>query len=265
MRKIILFLCSVVLFFACKNETKNVSAKNSTNQERSQAEKIIDSVIKKAGGETYETASIDFDFRDKHYQSKRRCGQFSFTRTFKDSTGKQIKDVLSNEGFTRYVNQEKQNLPDSLATSYSNSVNSVHYFMQLPFGLNDTAVNKELLGETTIENKPYYEIKVWFDAEGGGEDHEDEYIYWVNKNNYYIDYFAYSYEVNGGGMRFRKAYNPRVIKGLRFVDYKNYAPKEAEEANLENLEQLYQNDKLKLFSAIENKNIKVSLAPTDCG
>ncbi len=264
MKKILIFLCCVVLLAGCKNDSKDSNPAISKDKERSQAEKIIDSVIISAGGEAYETASIDFDFRDKHYQSKRRCGQFSLSRTFTDSTGKEIKDVLSNEGFTRYVNQEKQKLADSLVTAYSNSVNSVHYFMQLPFGLNDMAVNKKLLGETSIENKPYYKIKVWFDAEGGGEDHEDEYLYWINKNNYHIDYFAYSYEVNGGGMRFRKAYNPREIKGIRFVDYKNYAPKEGENPALENLDQLYKNNKLELFSSIENKNIKVNLTETDC-
>jgi hypothetical protein len=146
-----------------------------------------------------------------------------------------------------------------MKTVYANSVNSVHYFVQLPFGLNDEAVNKELIGKDTIHNKEYYEIKVIFDIEGGGSDHEDVYMYWINAQNYHVDYLAYSFEVNEGGLRFRKAYNPRTIEGIRFVDYENYKTDDLD-TPLEQLDDLYEARQLELLSKIENKNIEVNIS-----
>ena len=130
--------------------------------------------------------------------------------------------------------------------------------MQLPVGLNDAAVNKELMGKDSIDNKEYYEIKVTFDEEGGGEDHEDVYMYWIGTQNYQVDYLAYSFEVNEGGLRFRKAYNPRTIEGIRFVDYENYKMDNLS-TSLDTLDDLYESRQLELLSKIETKNIEVEL------
>ena len=113
-------------------------------------------------------------------------------------------------------------LKDSIANVYANSVNSVHYFANLPYGLNDPAVNKEFLGEVAIKDKEYYKIKVTFDQKGGGKDYEDIYLYWFNKETFKPDYLAYKFYVDGGGIRFRVAYNERYLGGIRFVDYENY-------------------------------------------
>ena len=123
-----------------------------TSEERSQAEQIIDAVIEKAGGERYEKASIEFKFRQTRYTSSRNNGQYEFTRNITDTTGTTYFDVLNNDGFTRYHQDQKVEISDSLAGVYSESVNAVHYFVQLPFGLNDEAVIKELVGEDTINN-----------------------------------------------------------------------------------------------------------------
>lgn len=219
------------------------------------ANQTINESIKISGGEKINNSTIAFQFRDKNYKATRNNGLFVLERSIEDSIGL-VKDELSNSGFKRFINDELQNLPDSIADNYGNSVNSVHYFSVLPYGLNDPAVYKDHLGSATINEKEYSKIKVTFDEIGGGKDFDDVFIYWIGKEDYKVDYLAYSFHDNGGGMRFRKAYNERYIKGIRFVDYENYEPKE-KEAKLIELDRLFQENKLELLSKIELKNVKV--------
>lgn len=231
----------------------------SCNESRSPAEEVVDKAIEKAGGENFERARIHFQFREIKYSSSRVGGVFELTRTFEDSLG-QVRDVLTNEGFQRYRNGVEEELSDSLETLYSSSVNSVHYFVQLPFGLNDDAVQKELVGESEVEGQPYYEIKVTFAQEGGGTDHEDEYMYWIHREDYTVDYLAYRFYVNEGGIRFRRAYNPRYVEGLRFVDYENYKF-EGDWRNepLQEMDELYEAEELPLLSIIETQIERVEI------
>src|SRR5690554_3868721 len=182
----------LLIFISCKHESKELLA-----------QQIIDKTIINAGGDNYAHANIQFIFRDIEYSSYRKNGIFELTRKFTDSLG-EVKDVLSNSGFERYRNLERVRLPDSMVNIYSNSLNSVHYFVQLPFGLNDAAVQKELVGKSEINGKIYYTIKVTFTKEGGGADHEDEYMYWIEADDFTMDYFAYKFYTDEGGIRFRE-------------------------------------------------------------
>ena len=146
-----------------------------------------------------------------------------------------------------------------MAVRYSGSVNSVHYFSVLPFGLNDPAVKKKFLKEATVKGKQYYKIEVRFSEEGGGEDFDDVFIYWIGKEDFLLDYLAYSYRVNGGGMRFREATNKRIVNGIRFVDYNNYKAKNAS-TKLENLDKAFENSTLNKLSEINLENVTVTFS-----
>ncbi|WP_026915508.1 DUF6503 family protein [Christiangramia portivictoriae] len=222
------------------------------------ADEIIQNAIERAGGELYEMAEIDYTFRDRAYKSYRNGGRFSYTRIMTDSLGNRIKDVLDNDGLTRKVNDSNVAIQDSLVLPIGNSINSVNYFVHLPYGLMADAANRELVGKDTIAGREYYEIKVTFSENGGGTDHEDEYLYWIDTQNFEVDYLAYNFEVNDGGVRFRKAFNHRVIKGISFVDYENYEYKD-KEVQLTKLDSLYQERELDLLSIIETKNVRVKL------
>lgn len=216
---------------------------------------IVDNAIETYGGKRYEQAHVSFDFRKRHYTYTRNGGAYTYTRAFTDSTGR-VKDKLDNDGFSREINGEIIQLPEERVTAYSNSVNSVIYFAMLPYGLNDAAVQKEYVGETEIAGKGYHVIKVTFSQEGGGPDFEDEYLYWFDNQTYMMDYLAYSYHTEGGGVRFRKAVNPRRVGGILFQDYINYKPKN-KEAALTALEDLYKKEELEVLSVIELENIQV--------
>jgi hypothetical protein len=222
------------------------------NQQLSDPQKITDQAIQAAGGDLYNNALISFNFRDRHYIANRRGGIFTYERI----TGDTIRDVMSNEGNYRELRGEKINTLDSMMNKYASSLNSVIYFALLPYGLNDAAVQKKFLGETVLESVACYKIEISFTEEGGGEDHDDVFIYWFNKESFQIEFMAYTFHVDGGGIRFRKAYNPRTVNGILFLDYLNYKP--ADHSLLEDVEELYRNNQLELLSKIELENIQVS-------
>ena len=243
-------LVGLLLFVSCQEKEPALTA-----------QRIVDSAIATACSGNCGHATIDFTFRDRCYVSKRQDGAFQYERITSDSLGV-THDILNNQGFQRFRNDTLLRVPDSMVTRYSNSVNSVHYFAQLPYGLNDPAVKKELLGEDTIKGVPYYEVAVSFAEEGGGTDFEDTFVYWIHKEAYTIDYLAYAYATDGGGIRFREAYNPRTVNGIRFVDYNNYKPASLDIA-LESLDDLFEEGSLKLLSKIETESVGVKLSATN--
>lgn len=247
---VFLFLLAISGWAGCSETSKDPKTPGSLK-----AQAVVDSAILVHGGERFEELDMEFDFRDMHYTARRDDGRFTYTRAFRDSANNQVRDVLNNKGLYREINGVKVNLPEERETAYTNSVNSVIYFALLPYGLNDPAVNKEYLGDVTINDEPYHKIKVTFDEEGGGEDYEDEYIYWIHKENYSMDYLAYKFHVNGGGMRFRDAYNVREVKGIRLADYVNYKPA-SDSLPLEKLDSLFERNELVEVSKIELVNIQ---------
>ena len=227
----------------------------SCNSSEENARQVIDQTILVAGGANYNNTEVEFEFRDREYGYKKQNGQFEFVRLFKDST-KSVRDVFTNEGFTREVDGTPVDVVDSMARKYSNSINSVIYFALLPNGLNDAAVNKTYLGKKEIKGKTYHKIMITFNEEGGGDDFEDVFIYWINTADQKIDYLAYEFHVDGGGMRFREAYNERYIGDIRFVDHINYKP--SSKLSLESVDDAYIKGELEELSKIELKKIKVN-------
>ncbi|NVJ85684.1 MAG: hypothetical protein HWE15_05220 [Algoriphagus sp.] len=225
---------------------------------RTEAEKIVDEAIEAHGGKRYESARVDFDFRDYRYQIFKSPSRFEYSREFADSTG-QVRDLLNNDGFKRTVNGVViDTLTEERIGSFSRSVNSVAYFALLPYGLNDAAVIKDLLGETTLKGEPYDLIKVTFQQEGGGDDFDDEFLYWIHKETHFVDYMAYSYHTDGGGVRFREVSSAQTVEGIRFQNYLNYKP-ENKDTPVEKLKSLYEQGKLELLSEINLENIQVEM------
>ena len=244
--KLLSILLLTVVIVSCKQRETPLTA-----------QAIVDEAIANSCNGNCDHATIDFTFRDRCYVSKRDGGNYQYERITTDSTGI-THDILTNNRFQRYKNDTLVKVPDSMVTRYSNSINSVHYFAQLPFGLNAPAARKDLIGEAIIKGEYYYEIGVKFIKANGGNDFEDQFVYWIHKENYTMDYFAYSYATDGGGIRFREAYNSRIVKGIRFVDYNNFKPRSLEVA-LTDLDDLFEKGELNLLSKIETESVGVIL------
>ena len=227
----------------------------SCSSEYSKEKQIIEKSMQVYGWNQKEF-SIVFDFRDYKYKLTRKPNFFSYQRSILRE-GVLIKDVMtSNTKLKRYLDEIPLKLSDSLKDIYSNSLNSVMYFFQLPRPLNDPAVIANYKGEKTISNKVYWALEVKFQEKDGGKDFQDEFRYWIDPKSGHIDYLAYSYLTEGGGTRFRKAKNVRENNGFIFQDYTNFRPVK-KFTSLDSLPILYEKGKLILVSEIENKNIKV--------
>ena len=161
---------------------------------------------------------------------------------------------MTNSDFTRMVDGQEIELSDKKKSGYSGSLNSVIYFATLPYKLQDPAVNTAYKGTTTIKGKNYEVLEITFDEEGGGKDHEDVYYYWINQKTKVIDYLAYNFQVNNGGVRFRSAYNSRNVDGIIFQDYINF--KAPVGTPLSELPKLFEKEELKQLSVIATESVK---------
>lgn len=223
---------------------------------KDKAQAIVDAAIAAHGGAAYNQLHIAFTFRDRDYVVYRNQGAFRYERLFtREDDSARVADLLTNEGFERRVNGELVALPAKDSLAYANSVNSVVYFLLLPYFLNDPAVYKTYLGEVTLKGEPYEKVQVTFSEDGGGVDHEDVYIYWFHATRHTLDYLAYSFLVNNGGARFREAIQPRVVSGVLFLDYINYKPT-SETYALATLDSLFEAGQLEVLSRIENLEIR---------
>lgn len=215
-------------------------------------EKIIAEAIEAHGGQAYQSFQVEFDFRGKHFTLERNQGRFRYQRDFSDSTGS-ITDQLTNDGFRRYRDGAPADLSATDSARYANSVNSVAYFALLPYPLSDPAVRSKYLGEETVRGEPYQKIEVRFSEQGGGKDHDDVFVYWFHRQHHTLDYLAYLFHVNGGGVRFRETSRAREAAGIRFQDYNNFRGDIT--SNLADHARLFEEKKLERISEINLENL----------
>ena len=240
-----LLISLTILFVSCKGE-KEITA-----------ETILNDAIDAHGLGKLEGRKIAFDFRDKHYSLLRANSEYTYIRSFKDSLGF-VQDILVNStDFTRKIDGNDFEVDAEWSGKYANSVNSVLYFVQLPLVLKDGAAMKDYQGIVKIKERDFYQIEVRFQEADGGKDFEDVFLYWFDTEHLTMDYVAYSYITEGGGVRFREAFNRTTVGGIVFQDYVNYKPAE-KKTSLVKMKDLFETGELIELSRIENVNISVN-------
>ena len=221
-----LWVMSLVLLLAsCSGEI--VTEKPITNLQNETIDAAIEIIAKMReahGVKNIDGKEITFSFRDKVYSRYSLNNQYGYSRSALNEEGKMVVDSWREDDFKRTINNVEVQITDKEENAYKNSINSVFYFALLPLSLSDPAVNVELLGDSKLKGKKYTKLRVTFDEEGGGEDFNDVFIYWMNKETNTMDFLAYQYFTEGGGIRFREAYNPREVGGFLFQDYNNFKP-----------------------------------------
>ena len=240
------FAVSLLLAAACSNSQKET---NTSESRKGIIDKSIDFHFED------ESPNFSFLFRDRNYSIDYSFDRFEYTCSYTDSTGVHRR-VLNNTGYLEHLDGEQIRLSKKDSLSHSESVNSVSYFNLLPLVLKENAVNSEPLGLEEIDSKTYHKVQVKFKQEGGGVDFQDIYYYWFDTLDYSMDYLAYSFQVNGGGTRFRKAVNFRKINGVGVQDYLNYKGP-ASPDSLRFISELYKEGKLPLLSEIKVSGINV--------
>lgn len=249
-----LFLPLLIVFIACESDEPLPEA-----PPENPAQTIVDQAIAEHGGAVLNHAIVEFDFREFHYTITRDGGMYRYERTFTDSTGAAIHDVLDNEGITRSINGEPVTLTPEETNRIATPLNSVPYFALLPYNLKDPAVQKRVLGEVVLAGEPYDKIEVTFQQAGGGRDFEDRFIYWFHRDHHTMDYLAYAFHVDDGGTRFREAYNVRTIGGVRFADYHNFVSDSLQAPGdpIERYDTLMEQTDLELLSDVVLENVMV--------
>ncbi|HEY9117529.1 MAG TPA: DUF6503 family protein [Roseivirga sp.] len=240
-----LLLLIIISVSGCGGPTEELSA-----------DQIIQKAVKRHGGDSYNNMEVQFDFRNRHYRAKISNGEYVYERTFQSEKG-WVTDVWSNKQFKRMIGEREIQLDREDMRTYRTATNSVIYFALLPFNLDDPVVNRQLMRSVEIKGKPYYKIEITYGENGGGQDFENVYIYWIHQEDFTIDYLAYSFNINGGGVRFREAYNAREIEGIRFQDYVNYTIDKDFPA--QELDYAFSTDQLMEVSKIELEHIEVKL------
>lgn len=252
--KAFVFFGAMLSLCACSSPDK---AEHHERNSLDSAQWLVDASINAHGFDAIQNKTFQFDFRDMAYTAiYSDDGSYLFTRTFSNKEGARINDSLTNTGFSRHMNGIRQEIDDEWKGKYSASINSVMYFSFLPYRLNDEAVIKTYLGLRKYKNGMYHLLQIQFKEEGGGEDFEDRYVYWINQESKLVDYLAYNYRVNEGGVRFREAFNRKNFAGFKLNQYKNYQCDNLE-VSLETLLDSLHANKLDLLSLIENVNIRV--------
>jgi hypothetical protein len=258
MKKHLVTLCILAtLLLSCnkKRDTNEAGIKNdttATGKQLSKADSIVDRAIEAHGGKLYDNADYSFVFRGTKYRFQNNETTYAYSSEIQKGDSL-IKNVMTPDKFERSVNSNLQALNKEKTSQYSEALNSVIYFAMLPYKLQDASVNRKFIEETTIKDKQYDVVGVTFGQDGGGRDFDDEFHYWINKQTHKIDYIAYNYRTNNGGVRFRTAFNTRVIDGITFQDYINYEAPIG--TPLKDLPKLYEQGKLKEVSQILTETI----------
>ncbi|MDR9447734.1 MAG: DUF6503 family protein [Psychroflexus sp.] len=259
--KIVYYSVFLVLltFFSCQKASKDQPDKDQSDKPLTTSQ-IIENAIVYSGKEKVENHKIKYVFRDKIYLSEGICGRFKFTRI---DTIRNVKDVYDKNELHRTVNDRKVSLVDTTATKIKSAINSVNYFVQLPYRLKDEAVMARRLKDDSINGKTYYQLEVKFKEVGGGEDHQDVYRYWFDQKDFSMDYLAYQFYTNDGGLRFRVKEKEKRKNGIVFQNYDNFKPK-SQKVTLKTLSHAFQNNNLEKVSDIITKPLKVSPITQNC-
>jgi len=219
-------------------------------------QEIVDKTIASHGLDKLHNSVMEFEFRYKHYRVTRNNGIFKYERSYSDSSGN-VRIILSNDSIRKEISGDKVPMAGKEKKKLSNGINAVVYFASLPYNLNDDAVIKKFLGETEVRGDTYYMVEIIFRKEKGGRDYEDRFVYWFHSEKYTMDYFAYRYQIDGGGTRFREAINPRIINGVRIQDYINYKYQDLN-IPIEQYTALFEKGKLSKLSEIILTDVQIT-------
>ena len=179
------------------------------------------------GSAALDRAEVRFSFRGTPFVLHRDGGAFRYARTTTDSLSRTVEEVVDNDGAHRFADGAEVALDADEAAALATAVNSVAYFALLPAPLADAAVRARSLGPGAVGGEPFDRVGVTFARDGGGEDWDDRYVYWLRPDGR-IAYYAYSYEPDPAdtsrtetGTRFRALLDERRVGGVLFQDWRN--------------------------------------------
>ncbi len=201
-------------------------------------QELVARSIEYHGGELYKSTRTTLELCSKSGCSAldvfRDYGLYEYCATAKVKAGAMVKAreqrvCASNDRATQWLDgavvttgaPPGSSVALARDTSLRDWVMARVYFAFLPSRLDDPSVALEDLGSEDWEGRALRKVKVTFEA-GTSTDAADEFLYWFDPGTARLEQFAYSYERNDGGIRFRKLFNYRRKGGILFFDQENY-------------------------------------------
>jgi hypothetical protein len=129
------------------------------------------------------------------------------------------------------------------------------YFVFLPYRLNDPSVIQRDLGLETWEGRRLHKVKVTFPP-GSSTDAQDEFIYWFDPTTARLEQFAYSFEGDPDGIRFRRLSNHRRIGGILFFDQENLGV-EGDEYSVDQITPTFVEQSMREISIVTLEDVRV--------
>lgn len=254
---VLLLAGALLLLSACADPPADPSTADDAppaDSSRARARALLDSARMAAGADVLDSgARVTFGFRGRRFRLDRPGGGFSYARSYRDSLGRQVQEVLTSDTLRRRVDGRPAPLTGAERQTVRTAVNSVAYFALLPFPLADPAVQPRYAGADTVRGVPYHRVEVTFRKQGGGRDWQDRFLYWFDQRDFSMDYLAYAYGLGSSeetGTRFREAFNVRRREGVRLADYRNYTTDSLPPSALERYSRLFEADSLRLVSTV---------------
>ena len=184
---------------------------------------IVDRSIEHHGGDLYRSSETKLQVCSKSgcYDVRARLvdGLFSFEVSGRvHETERRV--WWSNDDLRLAVDGEPATFEAEMAQDLRDWVMARVYFCFLPFRLNDPDVLKEDLGRVSWNGRELDKVKITFEP-GSSTSSRDQYVYWLDPETGRVEQFAYSFQGNPGGLRFRRAMNHRRVEGILFFDQQN--------------------------------------------
>lgn len=221
---------------------------------------LVDRSIEFHGGELFTASQVKLTACSRSGCAKivSRVDDGLFEHDVTATVGGAMRRVkIDNDRVEWWVDGERR-IPDAeMVGSLRDWAMSKVYFVFLPYRLNDPDVFKEDRGSETWRGRALRRVKVTFRA-GSSTDADDEYTYWFDPETGVMVQFAYSYSGDPGGLRFRRLYNYRRLKGLAFHDQENLGV-EGEGLSVDQITPAFVAERMRPVSRIEVSDLDVTL------
>ncbi len=228
---------------------------------------IVSRAIEHHGGDVYRHSETELDLCSKsgcfHVVARVDGDRFAFTVSGQ-SGGAQLEVRSSNDALEVSKDGAPLAVDANQEQKYRDWAMARVYFCFLPYRLDDPSVRQQDLGLVDWQGRRLHKVKVTFEA-GTSTDAGDEYVYWFDPESARLEYLAYSYDDNGGGLRFRRSVRHRRIGGLLFFDQENYGvdggSADGPGLSVDSIDDAYARDRMRHVSTVRLESIEVRLLP----
>lgn len=239
-----LIVAIILLLFSCNNE-QSLSG-----------EDLLNRAIEVSGGDSFFHSTISFDAQGMRYTMERDGNIANFTSERQVDTT-YYKATYRN-GYQQYfVNGVEQEESFSSRKFISSRLEGFLYLTSIPHVFNQTAVIVNRKEDVVIRNKTYQVLHITF-TKLPEDDPGNEFYLYIDPVSGYVEFRAEKLDLDGETNLLKKAYNPRIIEGIRFVDYKVFTTRDTTML-LSDYYKAYDIPNLIPIGDIEYTNIEVEL------